>query len=423
MMELVDLLVTEEDVEKAYEVLKAVVKHTPLEYDFYLSEKYHCNVYLKREDLQRVRSFKLRGAFYAISRLSAEQLEKGMVCASAGNHAQGVAYTCKRMTVPATIFMPTTTPQQKVSQVKFFGGSNVEVVLVGDTFDASATAAKEFAATHGQTFIPPFDDPDIIAGQGSLAVEMVKDLNKAHEQADYVFAGIGGGGLISGVATYLKAKSPITKIIGVEPDGAPSMTAALKQNQVVTLDKIDKFVDGAAVKEVGGLTFQHAKVLVDEVTTVSEGAVCSTILDMYTKQAIVAEPAGALSVAALEIYREEIKDKTVVCIVSGGNNDINRMQEIEERSLLHEGLKHYFIVNFSQRPGALKEFVNDVLGPHDDITKFEYTKKVNRGNGPVIIGVLLQDKNDYEGLLERVAAFDPSYIPINDNQTLYTLLV
>ncbi len=423
MMELVDLLVTEEDVEKAYEVLKSVVKHTPLEYDFYLSEKYHCNVYLKREDLQRVRSFKLRGAFYAISRLSAEQLEKGVVCASAGNHAQGVAYTCKRMTVPATIFMPTTTPQQKVSQVKFFGGSNVEVVLVGDTFDASATSAKEFAAAHGQTFIPPFDDPDIIAGQGSLAVEMVKDLNKAHEQADYVFAGIGGGGLISGVATYLKAKSPITKIIGVEPDGAPSMTAALKQNQVVTLDKIDKFVDGAAVKEVGGLTFQHAKVLVDEVTTISEGAVCSTILDMYTKQAIVAEPAGALSVAALETYREEIKDKTVVCIVSGGNNDINRMQEIEERSLLHEGLKHYFIVNFLQRPGALKEFVNDVLGPHDDITKFEYTKKVNRGNGPVIIGVLLQDKNDYEGLLDRVAAFDPSYIPINDNQTLYTLLV
>lgn len=423
MMELIDLLVTEEDVEKAYEVLKSVVKHTPLEYDFYLSEKYHCNVYLKREDLQRVRSFKLRGAFYAISRLSAEQLAKGVVCASAGNHAQGVAYTCKRMTVPATIFMPTTTPQQKVSQVKFFGGSNVEVVLVGDTFDASATAAKEFAAAHGQTFIPPFDDPDIIAGQGSLAVEMVKDLNKAHEQADYVFAGIGGGGLISGVATYLKAKSPITKIIGVEPDGAPSMTAALKQNQVVTLDKIDKFVDGAAVKEVGSLTFQHAKVLVDEVTTISEGAVCSTILDMYTKQAIVAEPAGALSVAALETYREEIKDKTVVCIVSGGNNDINRMQEIEERSLLHEGLKHYFIVNFSQRPGALKEFVNDVLGPHDDITKFEYTKKVNRGNGPVIIGVLLQDKNDYEGLLDRVAAFDPSYIPINDNQTLYTLLV
>ncbi|EAE1348215.1 threonine ammonia-lyase [Listeria monocytogenes] len=422
-MELVDLLVTEEDVEKAYEVLKSVVKHTPLEYDFYLSEKYHCNVYLKREDLQRVRSFKLRGAFYAISRLSAEQLAKGVVCASAGNHAQGVAYTCKRMTVPATIFMPTTTPQQKVSQVKFFGGSNVEVVLVGDTFDASATAAKEFAAAHGQTFIPPFDDPDIIAGQGSLAVEMVKDLNKAHEQADYVFAGIGGGGLISGVATYLKAKSPITKIIGVEPDGAPSMTAALKQNQVVTLDKIDKFVDGAAVKEVGSLTFQHAKVLVDEVTTVSEGAVCSTILDMYTKQAIVAEPAGALSVVALETYREEIKDKTVVCIVSGGNNDINRMQEIEERSLLHEGLKHYFIVNFSQRPGALKEFVNDVLGPHDDITKFEYTKKVNRGNGPVIIGVLLQNKNDYEGLLDRVAAFDPSYIPINDNQTLYTLLV
>ncbi|EUJ45167.1 threonine dehydratase [Listeria rocourtiae FSL F6-920] len=317
--------------------------------------------------------------------------------------------------------MPTTTPQQKVSQVRFFGGDFVEVRLTGDTFDASAYSAKKFSAEHNKAFIAPFDDADIIAGQGTVAVEMLDDLGS--ENCDFVFAAIGGGGLVSGVASYVKAVRPDTTIIGVEPSGAPSMAKALLAGKVVNLPKIDKFVDGAAVKQVGELTYKHCEKLVDEVTEVDEGEVCSTILDMYTKQAIVAEPAGALSVAALNHFRPQIKGKNVVCIVSGGNNDINRMQEIEERSLVFEGLKHYFIVNFPQRPGALREFVNDVLGPYDDITKFEYTKKVNRNQGPVIIGVLLQNPNDYEKLLERIAIFDPSFMPINDNQMLYTLLV
>ncbi|EUJ28455.1 threonine dehydratase [Listeria cornellensis FSL F6-0969] len=369
----VDALVSKQDVLDAYDTLKSIVKHTPLEKDYYLSQKYDCNVYLKREDLQWVRSFKLRGAYYAIAQLTEEQLKNGVTCASAGNHAQGVAFTCQKLGVPATIFMPTTTPQQKVSQVRFFGGEFVEVRLTGDTFDASAYSAKKFSEEHNKAFIAPFDDPDIIAGQGTVAVEMLDDLGS--ESCDFIFAAIGGGGLVSGVASYVKAVRPDTTIIGVEPSGAPSMAKSLLAGKVINLPKIDKFVDGAAVKQVGQLTYKHCAQLVDEVMEVDEGEVCSTILDMYTKQAIVAEPAGALSVAALNHFRPQIKGKNVVCIVSGGNNDINRMQEIEERSLVFEGLKHYFIVNFPQRPGALREFVNDVLGPYDDITKFEYTKK------------------------------------------------
>ncbi len=422
-MELADVLVSKSDVLKAHEVLKHIVKRTPLELDPYLSHKYNCQVFLKREDLQWVRSFKLRGAYYAIHCLKEDERTKGVTCASAGNHAQGVAYTCQKLGVKAAIFMPTTTPNQKVSQVKFFGGEFVDVILTGDTFDASAESAKAYSKENGTTFIAPFDDLDIIAGQGTLAVEAFEDLEAADLKADYVFAAIGGGGLISGISSFFKAVSPNTKIIGVEPSGAPAMTAALEAGKAVSLPKIDKFVDGAAVKQVGELTFKHAEKFIDGCLSVPEGEVCQTILEMYTKQAIVAEPAGALSVAALEHYKAEIEGKTVVCVVSGGNNDINRMQEIEERSLLFQGLKHYFIVNFPQRPGALKEFVGEVLGPHDDITKFEYTKKVNRGNGPVIIGVLLSHKEDYPALLERMGIFDPSFIPINDNQTLYTLLV
>ncbi|WP_314067774.1 threonine ammonia-lyase IlvA [uncultured Vagococcus sp.] len=413
-------LVTKEEVEAAYDVLKEVVRRTPLQHDEYLSQKYQCQVYLKREDLQRVRSFKLRGAYYAISQLTEKQLAKGVVCASAGNHAQGVAYTCQAMKVKATIFMPTTTPNQKISQVKFFGGEYVTIQLVGDTFDASAKASRQYGEDHNQAFIDPFNDKHVIAGQGSLAVEMLADLDG---QADMVFAAIGGGGLISGVSTYVKAVSPQTKIIGVEPKGARSMAEALRVGHSVELKKVDTFVDGAAVKKVGDKNLAHVEAYVDEVIDVEEGLVCSTILELYTRQAIVAEPAGALSIAALADNREEIKGKTVICIVSGGNNDINRMQEIDERSLIYEGLKHYFLINFPQRPGALREFVTDILGPHDDITKFEYTKKVNRGSGPVIIGVLLADKNDSQALKERMAEFDPSYIDLNQDQMLFTLLV
>lgn len=416
-------LITKESVEQAYEVLKDAVSHTPLQHDRYLSEKYQANIYLKREDLQKVRSFKLRGAYYAIKNRPSAELANGVVCASAGNHAQGVAYTCNEIKVQAVIFMPTTTPAQKISQVSFFGGDYVEIKLVGDTFDASAHAAKDYAKENQMAFIDPFDDVDIIAGQGTLALEMMNDLADKNLTADYVLAAIGGGGLISGVSTYVKSVSPDTKVIGVEPTGAPSMQAAFATGHPVRLPRIDKFVDGAAVQEVGKHTFEIAKLFVDRLISVDEGLVCSTILDLYSKQAIVAEPAGALSVAALELLKDEIKGKTVICVISGGNNDINRMAEIEERALMYQGLINYFVVNFPQRPGALKEFVTEVLGPNDDITLFEYTKKVNRGTGPVVLGVLSKQKEDVPGLLVRIEQFDSNFLKLSEHPTLHTLLV
>lgn len=416
-------LITDVEVRQAYQTLKHAVSHTPLQYDRSLSEKYGATILLKREDLQKVRSFKLRGAYYAIHQLSQEQLANGVVCASAGNHAQGVAYTCQELDTKAVIFMPTTTPQQKIAQVRFFGGNKVDIQLVGDTFDRSAQAAKEYAHKQQMTFIDPFNDAQIIAGQGTLALEMMADAAAEGYQADYVLAAIGGGGLISGVGAYVKNTSPATKVIGVEPLGATSMQVAFDNQGPKALAKVDKFVDGAAVEEVGALTYEHAAAYVDELVAVDEGLVCSTILDLYSKQAIVCEPAGALSVAALDLLQEEIRGKTVICVISGGNNDINRMGEIEERSLVYEGLKHYFVVNFPQRPGALKEFVSEVLGTDDDITRFEYTKKINRGTGPVVIGILLKEPEALTQLLANLAKFDPEYINLRDNASLYTLLV
>lgn len=416
--------VNAKDVDNAYLRIKDVVKETPLQYDLYLSQKYDCNVYLKREDLQWVRSFKLRGAYNAISVLTDEAKEKGITCASAGNHAQGVAYTAKALNLQAVIFMPVTTPLQKVNQVNFFGSKNVKIVLTGDTFDDCLKEALAYTKQNHMTFIDPFNNVNTIAGQGTLAKEILNQSNHDAITFDYLFAAIGGGGLISGISTYLNQYSPQTKIIGVEPTGASSMyESVVVQNKVVTLDHIDKFVDGASVARVGDITFNIAKQYVDDFIQVDEGAVCSTILDMYSKQAIVAEPAGALSVAALENYKKEIRGKTVVCVISGGNNDINRMKEIEERSLLYEEMKHYFILNFPQRPGALKEFVNDVLGPQDDITKFEYLKKTSQNTGTVIIGIQLKNHDDLNQLKSNVHNFDPSNIYINENKMLYSLLI
>ncbi|PTK74861.1 threonine dehydratase [Staphylococcus haemolyticus] len=412
------------DVENAYLRIKDVVKETPLQFDLYLSQKYDCNVYLKREDLQWVRSFKLRGAYNAISVLTSEAKEKGITCASAGNHAQGVAYTAKALNLKAVIFMPVTTPLQKVNQVKFFGSKNVKIILTGDTFDDCLKEALIYTEQNHMTFIDPFNNVDTIAGQGTLAKEILNQSSNDSITFDYLFAAIGGGGLISGISTYMNQYSPQTKIIGVEPSGASSMyESVVVQNKIVTLDHIDKFVDGASVARVGDITYDIAKKFVDDYIQVDEGAVCSTILDMYSKQAIVAEPAGALSVSALEHYKEKIKGKTVVCVVSGGNNDINRMKEIEERSLLYEEMKHYFILNFPQRPGALKEFVNDVLGPQDDVTKFEYLKKTSQNTGTVIIGIQLKNHDDLNQLKINVHDFDPSNIYINENKMLYSLLI
>lgn len=409
-----------EDIVRAHHVLKEVVRRTPLQLDSTLSAKYDCKVYLKREDLQVVRSFKIRGAYNMIRSLTREELAKGIVCASAGNHAQGVAFSCNALGIQGKIFMPSTTPNQKIKQVKRFGGSSVEVILTGDTYDDAYEEAMKACNEGGMTFIHPFDDPKIVAGNGTVAMEVMEALDAP---ADYVFVTIGGGGLVSGVGTYIKTVSPQTKLIGVEPSGAASMSESIRQQKVVTLESIDKFVDGAAVKRVGDLNFEISRGLLDDIVKVPEGKACTTILELYNDSAIVVEPAGALPVAALDMYREQIRGKTVVCIISGGNNDIDRMQEMKERSLIYEGLKHYFLINFPQRAGALREFLEQVLGPNDDITRFEYTKKHNKENGPALVGIELSDKQDYQALVERMQAKGIAFTELNRDLNLFNLLI
>ena len=399
--------------------LKKVVYRTPLQRNTHLSKKYDCNIFLKREDLQVVRSYKLRGAYNLMSSLSKEELERGVVCASAGNHAQGFAFSCKKLNAKGVVFMPTITPNQKVKQTQMHGDGNVQIKLVGDTFDDCAIIAKKFTEENGMTFIPAFDNYKIIEGQGTVGVEILEELN----YVDYLFIPVGGGGLSAGVGSYFKTYSPKTKIIGLEPEGAPAMYEALKKGAPVTLENIDRFVDGAAVKRVGDITFSICKEVLDDMHLISEGKVCSTILKLYNEDAIVVEPAGALSIAALDDFANEIKYKTVVCIVSGSNNDIDRMQEIKERSLQYEGLKHYFLINFAQRPGALKEFVNNVLGPTDDITRFEYMQKNNKEAGPALVGVELQSRDDYDRLLQNLNKYQINYTELSKDNTLFSYLV
>jgi threonine dehydratase len=407
------------DFESAYERLKGVVKRTPLEYNAGLSAKYDCEIYLKREDLQIVRSYKLRGAYNMISQLTAEELSRGVVCASAGNHAQGVAFSCNALGTKGVIFMPEITPKQKVTQTEMHGHGSVELVLTGDTFDDCLREALAYTEAHEMTFIPPFDNYRIIEGQGTVGVEILQDL----PDVEAVIMPIGGGGLAAGAGTYLKQQIPGIYLIGVEPEGAPSMLKALEQGEPITLPEIDRFVDGAAVKRVGALTYDICRDVLDDMLLVPEGKVCTTILKLYNEDAIVVEPAGALSVAVLDACKDKIKGKKVVCIISGGNNDIARMQEIKEKSLLYEGLKHYFIVRFPQRPGALKLFVNNVLGPHDDITRFEFIKKSEKENGPALVGIELKSADDYPALLKRMIAHRFNVIELNKDRTLFEYLV
>jgi len=409
-----------EEIYKAQKSIKGVVQTTPLVFMKNFSEYYNANIYFKREDLQVVRSYKIRGAYNKIQGLSKSQLKKGIVCASAGNHAQGLAFACKKLKVHGTVFMPVTTPHQKIEQVRMFGGDFIKVNLVGDSFDDSQKAAAEFCELHNSTFVHPFDDLDVIAGQGTVGLEILKDCEKP---IDFLFMPVGGGGLASGVGSVFKTLSPNTTLIGVEPKGAPSLTISLEKGENTTLDKIEKFVDGAAVKRMGELTFNLCKNLLDATDTICEGLICSTILKVYNENALVVEPAGALSIAALEQDKDQIKGKTIVCIVSGGNNDITRMEEMKERALLYQGLKHYFIIRFPQRAGALKEFVVDVLGPNDDISYFEYTKKNNRDKGPAVVGIELKTKNDFEPLVVRMEqkGFLGEYL--NDNQQLFQFLI
>jgi len=399
--------------------LKKIVTRTPLQLNRNLSRKYQCKVYLKREDLQVVRSYKLRGAYNMMSTLPADQLKRGFVTASAGNHAQGFAYSCKKLGAKGVVFMPVITPKQKVNQTKMFGEGNIEVRLTGDTFDDCSVVAKQFTKEKNMVYIPPFDDYRIIEGQATVGVEILEEL----AQIDYVFIPVGGGGLSSGVGAYFKTHSPQTKIIGVEPEGAPSMYQALKAGHPVTLTKIDGFVDGAAVKRVGELTFSICKKVLDDMLLVPEGKVCSTILKLYNEDAIVVEPAGALSISALDEYADKIKGKSIVCIVSGSNNDIDRMPEIKERSLQYEGLKHYFLIRFAQRPGALKEFVNNILSDTDDITRFEYMQKTNKETGTALVGIELQAKEDYNYLVARMNEYGIDYSEIIKDDKLFGYLV
>lgn len=408
------------DISRASMTLKSIVEETPLMLSMHLTERFNCEVLLKREDLQIVRSYKIRGAYNKITSLTDEELSRGVVCASAGNHAQGVAYSCQKLGVKGTIYMPTTTPKQKISQVRMFGREYIDIVLTGDTFDSSNTEALEYAQKEGKCFIHPFDDPKTIEGQATIGAEI---LQKADGPIDYIFIPIGGGGLAAGLGSYFKQLSPSTKIIGVEPSGADSMKQSLAAGNIITLKEIDKFVDGAAVKRVGSYTFNICKSVLDDIITVPEGKVCSTILELYNKSAIVVEPAGALSISALDFYADKIKGKRVVCIISGSNNDITRTEEIKERSLLYEGLKHYFVVRFPQRSGALLTFVEQVLGKNDDITHFSYSKKTNREQGPALVGIELGDKHDFEPLLHRMEEHGFVYEYLNDNPDLFQFLI
>lgn len=413
------MIVAASKIEEAYTKLKEIVKHTPLEHNQNLSELYGANIYLKREDLQIVRSYKIRGAYNNIISRSKQEIKGGLVCASAGNHAQGFALACRLLHIQGHVFMPITTPKQKINQVKMHGKEWIEVILDGDTFDDSYAKATDFCTKNKKVFIHPFDNEDTIAGQGTVAIEILQDIEQT---IDYLFIPIGGGGLGSGLGSYFKAKSPNTKLIGVEPAGAPAMKKSIEEGKVITLETIDKFIDGAAVKRVGDITFKICQEVLEDVILVPEGKVCTTILQLYNTDAIVVEPAGALAIASLDFYKEKIKGKNVVCIVSGSNNDIDRMQEIKERSLQYEGLKEYFIINFPQRPGALRSFLDDVLGPNDDIVRFEYLKKTNKEYGAALIGVEYKVATDRNPLMSNMSKFGFNYIPLRENPVLFDYL-
>ena len=419
-MEQTKYIPTVEAIEKASGVLEEILTPTPFQKNNNLSDIYDAEVYLKREDLQMVRSYKIRGAYNKIRSIDPENMKNGIVCASAGNHAQGVAFSCSKLQIMGSIFMPVTTPKQKIEQVRMFGKEYIEIVLTGDTFDAANSAAIEFAKENNKTFIPPFDDPKVMEGQGTIGLEILKQTDAP---LDYIFVPIGGGGLASGLGSYINQMSPSTKVIGVEPSGAPCMKAAIENGGVVKLPEIDKFVDGAAVQQAGSFTYEVCKQVLDDIVVVPEGAVCTTIIHMYNKSAIVVEPAGALAVAALKQYKDQIKGKRVACIVSGSNNDITRMEEIREKSLLHEGLKHYFIVTFPQKSGAILSFIQNVIGSSADLVHIQYIKKTNKNFGPALIGIELTSKDDFEPFLNRMKENGFAYEYINENNQLFEILI
>ena len=412
-------MISVDQIIEAYHNINSVVMKTPLMLNYNLSKKYECNIFLKREDMQVVRSFKIRGAYNKMKKMGTKARSGGVICASAGNHAQGVAFACSALKTHCIIYMPTTTPNQKISKVKYFGGEWVEIRLIGDTFDDANRVALQHSVDKQMPYIHPFDDEDVMAGQGTIAKEILDEMDVP---VDVLIVAVGGGGLISGVGSYFKNVSPATKIIAVEAEGAPALARSMEANTLVRLDKIDSFADGIAVKIVGEKTFIICKEVIDEIKLVPEGKICSSILGLYNDEALVVEPAGAISFASLDYFKEEIKGKNVVIIVCGGNNDITRTEDIRERALLWEGRKHYFIIRFPQRAGALRDFLN-LLGPNDDISHFEYTKKTNRDTGPALVGLELKTSDDYLSLIERMNDSGINYEHLNNNPMLFEMFV
>jgi len=410
----------QEEIKKAQKNIYQLVEATPLQLCDRLSKKYQAKIYLKREDLQKVRSFKIRGAFNKICQLSKEEKEKGVVTASAGNHAQGVAFSCAYLKIKGVIFMPKITPPQKINRVKYFGGKYIKVVLEGDSYDQSSYLAKEYAKKTKMIYVHAFDDEKVIAGQATIGEEIYQQLQG---KIDYVVVPIGGGGLIAGISLSLKNKDKGIKIVGVESQGTQSMSLSLKNQKITSLEKIDPFCDGIAVKKVGQLTYEICKNLVDKFFVVEEGKVALEMVDLFQNEGIIIEPSSATTIAVLDFLKEEIKGKKVVCVISGGNFDLLRYPEILERSLVYQGLKHYFLIEFAQKPGQLKKFVNNVLGPDDDIVLFEYIKKNNKEKGPALVGIELKDKKDFKKIIDNLNKYQFSYQVISSNDLLYKYLI
>jgi threonine dehydratase len=409
------------DIDAAAKRIAGVVTPSPLQFSDRLSATTGANVYLKREDLQVVRSYKLRGAYNLLVQLSDQELAAGVVCSSAGNHAQGFAFACRTLGVHGRVYVPAKTPKQKRDRIRYHGGEFIDLIVGGSTYDLAAEAAIADVERTGATLVPPYDDLRTIAGQGTIAVELLDQLDG---EPDLVVVPVGGGGCIAGITTYLAERTNNTAVLGVEPAGAAAMMAALAAGEPVTLDHVDQFVDGAAVRRAGALTYATLAAAGDmvSITTVDEGAVCTAMLDLYQNEGIIAEPAGALSVTGLLEAGVE-PGSTVVCLVSGGNNDVSRYGEVLERSLVHLGLKHYFLVDFPQEPGALRRFLDDVLGPNDDITLFEYVKRNNRETGEALVGIELGSAADFDGLLQRMRATEMQIETIEPGSAAYRYLL
>ncbi len=404
-------------IDNAYKSISSIINKTPLEINTRLSEKYNCNIYLKREDTQPVRSFKIRGAFNRISNLNTDQKKNGVVCASAGNHAQGFAFSCKKLGIKGDIFLPTKTPIQKVNRIKSFSNGSCNIHLHGDTFNECLEESLKYTDINSKEFIHPYNDIDIIIGQGTVAKEIYEDIN-----SDIIIGTIGGGGLMAGVGSYSKEINPNCIVYGAEPQSCPSMKKSIENNTLVDLGITDTFVDGATVSKVGDNTFEICKNVLDNVYDAHLGKICGDMLDLYQNEGIVLEPAGVIPISVLDQI-ENLYNKNVICILSGGNNDISRYPEIQERYLRYQGLKHYYIIEFTQTPGQLKKFINNVLGPNDDIIRFEYIKKTNKDSGNVLIGIQLVDKEDIYNLEKNLSNNKFKFIKINENDLLYSYLV